>query len=175
MVLRWTHLLALFTLGCNSEQDAARALGYTQRSWDNVSGRERQPASENKAWFQLTPRERQAATILGYNQRLWDQSETAPQPASGDKAWSELSSCGGMPPNPRPQNPPQQNPRPRNPRPQSPPQQNPPQQNPRPASGSTLRTVSRALLGSQFFSSCLQLACNPTIVPPQIVHHAISL
>ena len=91
MVLRWTQLLVVCMPDCDSEQDAARALGFTQRSWDNESGRERQPASEDKAWLQLTQRERRAATRLGYNQRLWDWLEPAQQPASAGKGWSELS------------------------------------------------------------------------------------
>ena len=75
---------------CNSEQDAARVLGHTQTSWDNDSGRERQPASEDKDWFQLTDRERAAALRLGFNRGMWDGLATGPQPATADMAWSEL-------------------------------------------------------------------------------------
>ena len=76
---------------CNSEQDAARTLGYTQNSWDNLSGYVGQPASSNRQWMQLTDRERRAAIRLGYRQTLWDGLETVPAPASENKAWSELS------------------------------------------------------------------------------------
>ena len=85
-----TYLLDFFLSDCNSEQDAARVLGHTQTSWDNDSGRERQPASEDKDWSQLTDRERAAALRLGFNRGMWDGLATGPQPATADMAWSEL-------------------------------------------------------------------------------------
>ena len=75
---------------CNSEQDAARVLGHTQISWDNDSGRERQPASEDRDWSQLTDRQMAAALVLGYNQGMWDGLITAPQPDTANMGWSEL-------------------------------------------------------------------------------------
>ena len=69
---------------------AAAALGYSQRTWDNESGSERQPSTENKSWDELTGNEQTAAGVLGYNRRSWD----GPQPDSVYKSWSELTSCG---------------------------------------------------------------------------------
>ena len=38
----------------NNEKIAARVLGYTETSWDNVSGNEPQPVSYYKYWDELT-------------------------------------------------------------------------------------------------------------------------
>ena len=65
-------------------------LGHTQTSWDNYSGNERQPASEDKDWSELTDSEKAAALVLGYDQGMWDGLEKAPQPPTADMAWSEL-------------------------------------------------------------------------------------
>ena len=67
-------------------------MGYTQVSWDNDSGQETQPASDDKAWAELTDNERAAAVVLGYTAASWDTG--APQPASEDKDWSQLTVCG---------------------------------------------------------------------------------
>ena len=81
---------------CKSEQAAAAALGYTQVSWDNASGEEKQPASTEKAWAELTAKEKAAASVLGYTAKSWDNdSGEEPQPASfNDKYWDELYTCG---------------------------------------------------------------------------------
>ena len=71
--------------GCKKEQAAARVLGYTQASWDNDSGLEKQPASNNKYWDQLTRDERAAAAVLGYNDPAWNEL-----PAAMRKTWSQL-------------------------------------------------------------------------------------
>ena len=82
--------------GCehNSEQVAAEVLGYTQVSWENLSGNEPQPSSHKKSWSELRHSERVAAVLLGYTGKVWDnESGSEPQPASADKQWSELSPC----------------------------------------------------------------------------------
>ena len=61
-------------------------------SWDNDSGQETQPASDDKAWAELTANERAAAAVLGYTATSWETG--APQPASENKLWSELTVCG---------------------------------------------------------------------------------
>ena len=74
---------------------ALRALGFTQASWDNLSGQEKQPSSVEKYWDELTDKEKAAATVLGYTATTWDnESGSEPQPASADKSWNELRSCG---------------------------------------------------------------------------------
>ena len=93
----------LMLSGCehNSEQVAAEVLGYTQVSWENLSGNEPQPSSHKKSWSELRHSERVAAVLLGYTGKVWDnESGSEPQPASADKPWSELSPCadeGGYP------------------------------------------------------------------------------
>ena len=78
---------------CNTEQEAARILGYTQVSWDNKSGKEKQPDSMEKYWDELADTEKQAATVLGYNANMWDKGKKLP-PAM-KKHWADLtSSCG---------------------------------------------------------------------------------
>ena len=74
---------------------AAGILGYTQVSWDNGSGKEKQPVSADKHWAALTQHERAAAMVLGYTRTMWDnKSGSASKPASVDKHWAELSACG---------------------------------------------------------------------------------
>ena len=78
-----------------SEQSAARALGYTQKTWDNKSGKEKMPASSEKKWKQLTEVEQKAAKVLGFTKTSWDnKSGMEKQPASSDKSWSKLTSSG---------------------------------------------------------------------------------
>ena len=79
---------------CNSEQAAATILGFTQASWDNESGNEEQPSSADKGWDELTEREKAAALVLGYTRRMWESGTT--QPASMEKDWAELTSCGDV-------------------------------------------------------------------------------
>ena len=78
-------------LGWSIEQWAAVVLGYTQASWDNKSGKEKQPSSSKKYWNELTARERAAALNLGYTQWMWDGGDV---PASVNKNWAELTACG---------------------------------------------------------------------------------
>ena len=81
---------------CESQQVAARALGYTDASWDNLSGDELQPWSSIKSWVHLTESEKAAAVVLGYTAVTWDNvSGAEAQPASSDKEWSGLISCAG--------------------------------------------------------------------------------
>ena len=80
------------TAACNSEQDAAAVLGYTQVIWDNESGKEKQPASAKKYWAQLTDAEKAAAVVLGYTGGTWDGKGGKPE--SANKYWAELTSCG---------------------------------------------------------------------------------
>ena len=80
---------------CISEQAAAKALGYTQVSWEDVSGKERQPSHTDKSWLQLTAQEKAALTVLGYTAKTWnDVSGKETQPASASKTWGKLSVCG---------------------------------------------------------------------------------
>ena len=86
----------LLLSGCEhySEQVAAEVLGYTQVSWENLSGNEPQPSSHTKYWSELRHSERVAAVVLGYTGKVWDnESGSEPRPASVDKQWSELSPC----------------------------------------------------------------------------------
>ena len=84
-----------FSSVCNSEQAGARALGYTQVSWNNLSGRVRQPLSSLKSWKALTANEKVGAKLLGYKRQSWDnESGDQPQPASTNKFWHELTACG---------------------------------------------------------------------------------
>ena len=80
---------------CFGEQAAAIALGYTQVSWDNLSGKELQPWSSIKSWAALGDTERAGARILGYtSSTTWDnESGLEPRPASAFKSWSELGNC----------------------------------------------------------------------------------
>ena len=77
---------------CKSEQAAAQALGYTQVSWDDLSGTEQQPWSTKKPWRLLTANEKQAVRVLGYTQISWD-SVSGQQPASMYKTWAQLTTC----------------------------------------------------------------------------------
>ena len=70
-------------------------LGYTQASWDNLSGQEQQPWSSIKSWASLTDIEKEGAAVLGYTDITWDNdSGSEAQPASANKGWAELSACG---------------------------------------------------------------------------------
>ena len=77
---------------CKSEQAAVIALGYTKLSWENKSGKEKQPSSADKGWDELTDREKAAAARLGYTGKMWDNEEVPP---AMEKEWDELTS-GGM-------------------------------------------------------------------------------
>ena len=70
---------------------AAAILGYTKLSWDNASGREKQPSSADKGWDELTDKEREAAEVLGYTRSMWENEE---EPAAMEKEWDELTSDG---------------------------------------------------------------------------------
>ena len=78
-----------------SEQAAAALLGYTQTSWDDVSGKEIQPASSKKYWAKLAKHEQLAAMALGYTRKSWDNvSGRETQPPADSKYWHELKDCG---------------------------------------------------------------------------------
>lgn len=62
MTIPWHELT---TCVCDSERDAAKALGFTKVSWDNWSGEEPQPASLEKRWDELTDEEREGAKKTG--------------------------------------------------------------------------------------------------------------
>ena len=62
-------------------------MGYTEASWDNLSGNEAQPASAAKDWAELSSKEKEAASVLGYSQLSWDY----PWPAAGDKYFAQLT------------------------------------------------------------------------------------
>ena len=79
---------------CDSEQAAAVVLGFSQVTWDNLSGEEEQPWSSSKAWYELSTNQKAAALLLGYRQTTWDnESGSEPQPASAAKSWAELTTC----------------------------------------------------------------------------------
>ena len=76
-----------------SEKGAARALGYTQVSWDNVY--ELQPWSSIKPWIWLTYDEKEAALFLGYSEITWDdKSGLKTKPNLFSKKWKQLTGCG---------------------------------------------------------------------------------
>ena len=80
---------------CRTEEEAAKVLGYTQLSWDNISGEEKQPLSMDKYWDELTELEQVAAFELGYTPKMWDKGKKLP-PAM-EKHWAELTtSCGDV-------------------------------------------------------------------------------
>ena len=84
--------------GCESEQDAARMLGFTQVTWDDYTGEERQPASLKKFWHMLTAGEKAGALVLGYTRKIWDdRSSEEMRPASHTTHWAELTTCGKQP------------------------------------------------------------------------------
>lgn len=85
-------------LACDSERAAGVALGYTQVSWDDLSGKEEQPWSSIKHWAALTDTEQKAAGLLGYTQKNWDNdSKQEPRPAAAFRFWAELAKCGEDP------------------------------------------------------------------------------
>ena len=72
-----------------------RVLGYTQATLDNLSGRERQPASATKSWSELTANEKEAAELLGWKNITWDDdSGMELPPMSSYKYWDQLTACG---------------------------------------------------------------------------------
>ena len=79
----------------NSEQAAAKVLGYDQASWDDESGGARTPLQARLPWAQLSFVQKKSAKLLGYTQITWDVREaTETQPESFYKQWSELTPCG---------------------------------------------------------------------------------
>ena len=44
-------------------------LGFTQATWDNLSGKEEQPESTDKSWSKLTDTEKAGARLLGYTKK----------------------------------------------------------------------------------------------------------
>ena len=82
--------------GCFGEQGAAAVLGYTQVSWDNLSGKEKMPHVHNSFWAQMPEHEKAAARALGYTQKSWDDTN-AKQPPANTKWWHELKACGKPP------------------------------------------------------------------------------
>ena len=70
-------------------------LGYTEVSWNDLSGKEEQPWSSIKHWAALTDTEQKAAGLLGYTQKNWDNdSKQEPRPAAAFRFWAELAKCG---------------------------------------------------------------------------------
>ena len=79
---------------CNGEQAAYTTLGYTEASWNNLSGEQLRPWSTIKSWAHLSAKEEEAAAVLGYDAITWDnESGNEPQPASFFKHWDELTTC----------------------------------------------------------------------------------
>ena len=89
-----SHLLHNQCLpACNSEQAAVVVLGYTQVSWDNLSGQEPQPWSWDKFWNELSVNEKAAIVLLGYDEKTWD-NDSGMETQPDKKSWAELSECG---------------------------------------------------------------------------------
>ena len=87
--------LVAFPSGCQSELAAAKALGYTQVSWDNESGNENQPSIDDKSWSEISAQEKALLTFFGYTEKTWDnESGEEERPASWEKPWSDLSVSG---------------------------------------------------------------------------------
>ena len=76
---------------CDSEQAAAKVLGYDEASWENLSGEVRTPLQARLPWAQLIFVQKKAAKLLGYNKGTWS---TGAQTESSKKQWSELTTCG---------------------------------------------------------------------------------
>jgi len=89
----FARLRSIFTenMSNKGEQAAARVLGFTRTSWDNVSGQEKQPLSTFKKWAQLTVRERVAANVLGYSEDTWNRVDKQEQPVWMTKRWDDLA------------------------------------------------------------------------------------
>ena len=80
--------LVAFPSGCQSEQEAAKALGYTQITWDNLSGNENEPSIVDKYWSEMTAQEKAALTVLGFTAKIWDNHSGREElPASWEKSW----------------------------------------------------------------------------------------
>ena len=83
-----------YILACEAERAGAIVLGYTQVSWDDLSGETRQPWAASKSWRAFTDNEKRAAGLLGYTETTWDNdSGSEPQPASAYKYWVDLTAC----------------------------------------------------------------------------------
>ena len=79
---------------CKSERAPWQVLGYTELSWNDMSGKEQLPWTSIKYWSSLTANETAAAVALGFNESTWDNdSGSEPQPPSVAKKWSELTAC----------------------------------------------------------------------------------
>lgn len=70
-----------------SEHDAVRVLGFTETTWDNLSGKEPQPAAMRQHWADLTDNEQEALKALNFNRIIWDSQ----RPESAEKQWDELT------------------------------------------------------------------------------------
>ena len=79
------YQLIQFASGCESERDAARALGYDYYSWDVPYAE--QPDFTEKKWVEMTDEEKAALVILDYSERTWDRRE----PRSSFKLWGDLT------------------------------------------------------------------------------------
>ena len=87
--------LVVFPSGCVSEQAAAKALGYTQITWDDESQNEKQPSHTDNSWSDMTVKEKALLKILGYTAKTWDNvSGKEEQPAAASTIWDDLSVCG---------------------------------------------------------------------------------
>ena len=70
-------------------------MGYTQITWDNLSGNEHEPSIVDKYWSEMTAQEKAALTVLGFTAKIWDNySGREEPPASWEKSWTRLSVCG---------------------------------------------------------------------------------
>ena len=69
------------------EQEAAEAFGYSERSWDNESGEEKQPHAASTLWDKLKTKKKVALKVLGYTRASWDSQK----PPSYYAYWEELT------------------------------------------------------------------------------------
>lgn len=67
-----------------AQQQAAKVLGYTQKSWDGDGG----PGVCDEDWDDMTDAQKKAAQVLGYTKALWDETEE-PAPPKQDKKKSQ--------------------------------------------------------------------------------------
>ena len=89
----WAELTTCDESTCKDELAAAKVLGYTQVNWDNI--KVVQPVFRSLFFDKLTHEQRMAAVVLGYTSITWDNvSSKEQQPASEDKFWAELNTCG---------------------------------------------------------------------------------
>lgn len=81
ITLSWNQLA-----GFSNLQPAAKALGYNQESWDDIT------SIDTKLWSELTIIQKTAASFMGYTETSWNNiSNIASQPVSDRLTWAQLT------------------------------------------------------------------------------------